>query len=72
MRGTDTYGGGDLGASDEILTVTQAAALTGFSVSSLRRWDDMGKLPALRTPGGQRRYRKSALLAELYREKPAS
>lgn len=62
---TDTYGGGDLGTFDEILTVTEAAALTGYSVSSLRRWDAEGKLVAARTPGGQRRYLKSQLLAAL-------
>jgi excisionase family DNA binding protein len=70
MPGTDSYSGGDLGTLDEILTVSEAAKLTGFSVSSLRRWDDAGTLPALRTPGNQRRYRKSELLAALYR--PAS
>jgi excisionase family DNA binding protein len=70
MTGTDSYNGGELGTPDEILTVSEAAKLTGFSISTLRRWDDLGALPALRTPGNQRRYRKSELLAALYR--PAS
>lgn len=67
MTGTDSYSGGDFGTPDEILTVSEAAKLTGFSISTLRRWDDAGALPALRTHGGQRRYRKSDLLAQLYR-----
>jgi len=67
---TDAYGGPGLRTDDEVLTVSQAAKLTGFSVDTLRRWDKAGTLPALRTPGNQRRYRKSELLAALYR--PAS
>lgn len=38
------------------VTPKQAAKSLGVSVSSLRRWETEGKLKAIRTPGGQRRY----------------
>jgi excisionase family DNA binding protein len=34
----------------------QAAKILGVHVSSLRRWENEGKLTAIRTPGGQRRF----------------
>lgn len=65
----DADGTTELRTDDEILTVQQAAALVGYSVPTLRRWDRLGRLPALRTPGNQMRYRKSDLLAGLYRQR---
>lgn len=38
------------------VTPKEAAELLGVHVSSLRRWENAGKLKAIRTPGGQRRY----------------
>ena len=38
------------------VTPKQAAQILGVHVSSLRRWETEGKLKAIRTPGGQRRY----------------
>jgi excisionase family DNA binding protein len=38
------------------VTPKQAAKILGVHVSSLRRWESEGKLKAIRTPGGQRRY----------------
>ncbi|NEP79521.1 MAG: IS607 family transposase [Okeania sp. SIO3B3] len=38
------------------VTPKEAANTLGVSVSSLRRWETEGKLKAIRTPGGQRRY----------------
>lgn len=38
------------------VTPKQAAKILGVHVSSLRRWESQGKLKAIRTPGGQRRY----------------
>ncbi len=38
------------------VTPREAASLLGVHVSSLRRWESEGKLKAIRTPGGQRRY----------------
>ena len=43
------------------LSVTQAAALLGVSVGTVRRWADDGALQSRRTPGGQRRFSASDL-----------
>jgi len=44
-----------------LFTVSQAAELLGVSSKTLRRWDEKGILPSLRTTGGQRRYVRRAL-----------
>jgi excisionase family DNA binding protein len=41
-----------------LLTSSQAARLIGVSAASLRRWTDEGRLPAIRLPGGARRYER--------------
>lgn len=38
------------------VTPREAAKILGVHVSSLRRWENEGKLKAIRTPGGQRRF----------------
>lgn len=38
------------------VTPKEVAELLGVSTSSLRRWENEGKLKAIRTPGGQRRF----------------
>lgn len=38
------------------LSTSQAARQLGVSLSTIRRWSDMGHLRAYRTPGGQRRF----------------
>lgn len=38
------------------VTPREAATILGVSTSSLRRWENEGKLKAIRTPGGQRRF----------------
>jgi putative resolvase len=38
------------------VTPKEAAKILGVHVSSLRRWENDGKLKAIRTPGGQRRF----------------
>ncbi len=44
--------------SDELLlTATQVGALFGVGRRTINRWADEGRLPAVMTPGGQRRYR---------------
>lgn len=37
-------------------SIGKAAEMLGVSHSTLRRWDESGKLVAERTPGGRRRY----------------
>lgn len=49
----------------ELLTVGDAARILGVSVDTMRRWDREGRLSALRTQGGQRRYRRDAVNALL-------
>ncbi|WP_375340632.1 MerR family DNA-binding transcriptional regulator, partial [Okeania sp. SIO3I5] len=34
----------------------EAASILGVAVSSLRRWDEVGKIKAIKTPSGHRRY----------------
>jgi excisionase family DNA binding protein len=38
------------------LTTSEAARRLGVSLSTIRRWSDMGYLRGYRTPGGQRRF----------------
>jgi excisionase family DNA binding protein len=38
------------------LTTSEAARRLGVSLSTVRRWSDMGYLRGYRTPGGQRRF----------------
>ena len=44
---------------ERLVSIKEAAELLGVSKSRLRAWDDNGKFSAVRTPGGQRRYRLS-------------
>lgn len=41
---------------EELLTIRQAAELLGVSLDTLRRWDESGKLVAVRKEGGTHRY----------------
>lgn len=45
------------------LTSKQAARLLGVSEASVKRWADGGRLPALKTAGGHRRFRPEDLAA---------
>ena len=38
------------------LTTSEAAEHLGVSLSTIRRWSDLGYLRGYRTPGGQRRF----------------
>jgi excisionase family DNA binding protein len=38
------------------LTTSEAARHLGVSLSTVRRWSDLGHLRGYRTPGGQRRF----------------
>jgi len=55
---------------DPELTLHEAAAVLNLSKATVRRYTDQGKLSCLRTHGGQRRFRLSALLEFLDRQEP--
>jgi putative resolvase len=44
---------------DEWLNSSQAARLIGCHAQSIRRWEKEGKIKAYRTPGNQRRFKRS-------------
>jgi two-component system, chemotaxis family, chemotaxis protein CheY len=52
------------------LTLGQAAKYLGVAQSTIRKWSDVGRLPAFYTPGGHRRYRRRDLDAFLERSGP--
>jgi putative two-component system response regulator len=43
-------------AGTDVLTLHEAAEAIGVSASTMRRWADAGRVPAIRTPGGHRRF----------------
>jgi excisionase family DNA binding protein len=47
----------------EWVSLRQAAELLGVHPATVRNWADRGELPARRTPGGHRRFRRADLLA---------
>jgi excisionase family DNA binding protein len=57
-------------AETEWLTLGQAAKYLGVAQSTIRKWSDLGRVPAFYTPGGHRRYRRSDLDAFLARSGP--
>ena len=55
--------------NNKLLSISEAAKLLGVAESTLRRWEDEGKLiPDERTKGNQRRYKLSSLRPEMTRE----
>src|SRR5436309_11443586 len=58
------------GAQTEWMTLGQAAKYLGVAQSTIRKWSDLGRVPAFYTPGGHRRYRRSDLDACLQRSGP--
>jgi len=48
---------------DQLLTTGEAARLLGVSVDTVRSLHRQGRLPAIRTTGGQRRFRKEHVMA---------
>src|SRR5436305_11718273 len=52
------------------LTLGQAAKFLGVAQSTIRKWSDLGRVPAFYTPGGHRRYRRSDLEAFIERSGP--
>ena len=47
----------------DLVTTREAAAILGVGTTSIKRWADSGQLPCVRTAGGHRRFRRSAVLA---------
>jgi excisionase family DNA binding protein len=58
------------GAETEWMTLGQAAKYLGVAQSTIRKWSDLGRVPAFYTPGGHRRYRRTDLDAFLDRSGP--
>lgn len=56
---------------DDLLTPGQVAAIFKVSVTTVGKWADDGKLPSFRTPGGQRRFRRTDISAFLAGESVA-
>jgi excisionase family DNA binding protein len=56
----------------EWLTLGQAAKYLGVAQSTIRKWSDVGRVPAFYTPGGHRRYRRADLDAFLERSGPGT
>jgi excisionase family DNA binding protein len=71
MAYRDTSGGGrGGGGTTDWLTLGQAAKYLGVAQSTIRKWSDLGRVPAFYTPGGHRRYRRNDLDAFLERSGP--
>src|SRR5438874_3082967 len=58
------------GGETDWLTLGQAAKYLGVAQSTIRKWSDLGRVPAFYTPGGHRRYRRGDLDAFLQRSGP--
>lgn len=53
--------------TDRLLTPGEVAVLFRVDVKTVGRWAGAGKLSAIRTPGGHRRFRESEVRAYLSR-----
>ena len=73
MAYRDAAGGRRAPANEpDWLTLGQAAKYLGVAQSTIRKWSDVGRVPAFYTPGGHRRYRRSDLDAFLERSGPGA
>jgi len=52
-------------STKEWISVHEASALIGVSAATLRRWSDAGDIRTFTTPGGHRRFSRSAILGLL-------
>ena len=52
-------------SGNEWISVHEACSLIGVSPATLRRWSDAGEIRAFTTPGGHRRFARSAILGLL-------
>jgi len=51
------------------ISIGEAAKLLGVSITTLRRWDKAGRLVAIKSPSGHRRYKLADLKPETARER---
>lgn len=51
--------------ADDLLMPAEVARLFGISAKTVTRWARSGQLPAVRTLGGHRRYRRDVVEAAL-------
>ena len=58
------------GEDADWLTVGRAARYLGVAQSTLRKWADSGRVPAVKTVGGHRRFRRADLAEFLERSRP--
>jgi excisionase family DNA binding protein len=54
---------------DRLVGIREAADALGVSITTLRRWEDIGRIVATRTDGGHRRYDLTLLRPDLCRKK---
>jgi excisionase family DNA binding protein len=54
-----------LDQAEELVTTAEVAAVFGKSLVTVSHWVRSGKVRAIRTPGGQYRFRLSEVLADL-------
>jgi excisionase family DNA binding protein len=59
-----------VGGETEWMTLGNAAKYLGVAQSTIRKWSDIGRVPAFYTPGGHRRFRRADLDAFLDRSGP--
>lgn len=57
---------------ERLVSIGEAAKALGVSITTLRRWEALGKLVAEHTAGGHRRYDLAKLRPELFRAEDAS
>lgn len=43
----------------EVIAIGEAATILGVSVKTIRNWEAKGAISAIRSPGGQRRFRRT-------------
>lgn len=55
----------DTGVTDRLLTPTEVARFFGVDPKTVTRWSRTGRIPSVRTPSGQLRYRESEVRALL-------
>ncbi|WP_374243754.1 MerR family DNA-binding transcriptional regulator [Mycobacterium sp. CnD-18-1] len=57
--------------SEERIAIGEVAKRFGVTVGTVRNWERQGRITAVRTPGGQRRFRRSDIESLLAAEAPA-